>query len=131
MDDTNRVGGIWDAHRKKTDDQIKCDDKTRKSYLLKYGNEPFDLMTLPRCGAKKKRTGEPCGRFGNLSNGRCYLHGGRSTGAKSEAGRMAISKANSKNKKSWTPEVYEENKKWDFVREQLKVIKAHRESELS
>ena len=39
--------------------------------------KPFDLSTLPRCGAKT-RVGTPCKRVGNLRNGRCKLHGGRS-----------------------------------------------------
>jgi len=51
----------------------------------------FDLNTLPRCGAKT-RSGEPCKRFGNKSNGRCKLHGGYSTGAKSKDGKLAVSK---------------------------------------
>ena len=41
---------------------------------------------LPReqkylCGAHARTTGEPCKRFAR-KNGRCKLHGGRSTGAK-------------------------------------------------
>lgn len=31
----------------------------------------------PRCGARKKSTGEPCGNW-PMENGRCRLHGGRS-----------------------------------------------------
>lgn len=41
---------------------------------------PFDLATLPRCGART-RSGTPCRRYGTKRNGRCRLHGGRSTGA--------------------------------------------------
>lgn len=48
----------------------------------------FDLESLPLCGAKT-RSGTPCKRKGNKRNGRCKLHGGRSTGAKTEAGKMA------------------------------------------
>ncbi|WP_084631267.1 HGGxSTG domain-containing protein [Ferrimonas senticii] len=44
----------------------------------------FDLSLLPCCGAKT-RSGEPCKRYGSLRNGRCKLHGGRSTGAKGAA----------------------------------------------
>ncbi len=49
----------------------------------------FDLNSLPRCGAKT-RAGTPCKRFGNLRNGRCKLHGGRSTGARTEEGKRAV-----------------------------------------
>jgi hypothetical protein len=31
---------------------------------------------MPRCGART-RSGTPCRRIGNSSNGRCKLHGGR------------------------------------------------------
>lgn len=33
-------------------------------------------ITLPKCGAKTKTTGEPCKRLA-MANGRCFLHGGR------------------------------------------------------
>jgi hypothetical protein len=53
--------------------------------------KPFDLATLPRCGAQT-RAGTPCQRAGNLLNGRCKLHGGRSTGPLTPAGRQACGK---------------------------------------
>ena len=46
-----------------------------------------------RCGAKTRR-GTACQRPANKKNGRCRLHGGGSTGAKTEAGRARISAAN-------------------------------------
>lgn len=49
----------------------------------------FELETLPKCGAKT-RSGKPCKRFGNKINGRCKLHGGRSTGAKTKEGKLAV-----------------------------------------
>jgi len=39
-------------------------------------HEPIHL-----CGAKAKHNGKPCRQFA-MKNGRCYYHGGRSTGAK-------------------------------------------------
>lgn len=44
---------------------------------------------MKRCGAKT-RTGTPCQRYAlkSVSNGRCRLHGGLSTGAKTEAGKQ-------------------------------------------
>lgn len=38
-----------------------------------------DRLGRPICGAKSKRTGEPCKRRPG-PNGRCYLHGGRNKG---------------------------------------------------
>lgn len=46
----------------------------------------FDLKTLPRCSAHARSTGQPCRRYGTLKNGRCKLHGGRATGAKTTQG---------------------------------------------
>ena len=46
-----------------------------------------------RCGAKTRR-GTACQRPANKKNGRCRLHGGASTAAKTEAGRVRISAAN-------------------------------------
>lgn len=49
----------------------------------------FNLDSLPKCGAKT-RNGKPCKRYGNKVNGRCKLHGGRSTGAKTKEGKLAV-----------------------------------------
>lgn len=49
----------------------------------------FNLENLPKCGAKT-RTGTPCQRYGNKINGRCKLHGGRSTGPKTKEGKLAV-----------------------------------------
>ena len=46
-----------------------------------------------RCRAKTRR-GTACQRPANKKNGRCRLHGGASTGAKTEDGRARISAAN-------------------------------------
>jgi hypothetical protein len=39
----------------------------------------------PRCGAKKRRKGTPCGSPA-MANGRCRIHGGLSTGPKTAKG---------------------------------------------
>ena len=46
-----------------------------------------------RCEARTRK-GTPCQRPGNKTNGRCKLHGGRSTGPRTEEGvaRLAASK---------------------------------------
>jgi hypothetical protein len=46
----------------------------------------------PRCGARSKRTGCPC-RAPAMPNGRCRMHGGLSTGPRTQAGRAAIGAA--------------------------------------
>lgn len=78
-------------------------------YIDKKGRVRFSLFCenpkLPRrergiCGAKT-RTGTPCQAppvwnkvIDKPRNGRCKLHGGLSTGAKTEAGRNAIRAGN-------------------------------------
>jgi hypothetical protein len=39
----------------------------------------------PRCGARSKRTGKPC-EGAAMPNGRCRLHGGKSTGPRTPEG---------------------------------------------
>lgn len=60
------------------------------------GNKPQDKENEPgkRCGAKNRK-GNPCGRpagwgTDHPGSGRCKLHGGLSTGPKSEAGKKKI-----------------------------------------
>jgi len=42
-----------------------------------HARNPF--KDVPKCGAKSKRTGKPCQQPA-MKNGRCRLHGGKSTG---------------------------------------------------
>jgi hypothetical protein len=55
---------------------------------LKHGGTPGNWDNAPRCGAKT-RAGTPC-RSAAMPNGRCRMHGGPSTGPKTEAGIAAI-----------------------------------------
>lgn len=45
-----------------------------------------ELLARRYCGAKT-RAGTPCKQMGIFENGRCHLHGGLSTGPKSEEGK--------------------------------------------
>jgi hypothetical protein len=58
---------------------------------LKNGNPPGDLSQVRRCGAKNRR-GTPC-RCPAMANGRCKLHGGLSTGPKTQVGIERIRRA--------------------------------------
>ena len=51
----------------------------KKDYKARVAANPFDLNTLPICGAKT-RSGGLCKHKGNVRNGRCKRHGGASTG---------------------------------------------------
>jgi hypothetical protein len=58
---------------------------------LRHGNPPGDLRLAPRCGARTRAGG--CCRQPAMKNGRCRLHGGRSTGPRTAAGRAACAAA--------------------------------------
>jgi hypothetical protein len=70
--------------------QAQTPHETRRGWL-KNGNTPGDLSTAARCGAKTRR-GTPC-QCPAMANGRCRLHGGLSTGPKTEAGIARIRQA--------------------------------------
>ncbi len=59
-------------------------NKDRKFGWLKNGNPPGDFSKAPRCGAKT-RLGTSC-RGPGMKNGRCRMHGGKSTGPKTWVG---------------------------------------------
>ncbi|MGE0119581.1 MAG: HGGxSTG domain-containing protein [Dongiaceae bacterium] len=51
---------------------------------LRNGNPAGDFLAAPRCGARTRTGG--CCRQPAMANGRCRLHGGRSTGPRTPAG---------------------------------------------
>jgi len=79
-----------------------------------------------RCGAKTRR-GTACQCPANKKNGRCRLHGGASTGAKTQEGRARISAANLRHGK-FTKEELEKRRenaaKGRKVRAEIKLIEA-------
>jgi hypothetical protein len=58
-----------------------------RSGPLRNGNPRGNPNAAPRCGART-RASDPC-RQPALGNGRCRLHGGKSTGPRTEAGKAA------------------------------------------
>ncbi len=62
---------------------------------LNNGNPPGDYMRAPRCGAKTRAGGCAC-RQPAMANGRCRFHGGKSTGARTAAGRARCAGARRK-----------------------------------
>jgi hypothetical protein len=57
-----------------------------KAWLLRNGNQPYNLGHTKRCGAST-RAGGACLQPA-MANGRCRLHGGLSTGAKTAEGKV-------------------------------------------
>jgi hypothetical protein len=62
---------------------------------LKHGGTPGNPGNAPRCGARTKGKGSPC-RSPAMPNGRCRMHGGCSTGAKTPEGIERIRAARTK-----------------------------------
>ena len=63
-------------------------------HLLKNGNKPYDLTKHPNCEVLKRKGGICKGKA--MKNGRCRLHGGLSTGAITQEGKIASANANFK-----------------------------------
>jgi hypothetical protein len=58
---------------------------------LRNGNPRGDPQAAPRCGAQTRACGaclQPA-----MANGRCRLHGGKSTGPRTQVGRTAVAAA--------------------------------------
>lgn len=66
-------------------------DKRRGCLKNGNGNPPGDFSKAPRCGAKNRR-GTPC-QCPAMKNRRCRLHGGLSTGPKTQEGIERIRRA--------------------------------------
>src|SRR5579864_1960633 len=64
---------------------------------LRNGNTPGDFHNCERCCAKT-RAGTPC-KSPAMKNGRCRMHGGKSTGPRTTEGRARIRSANLKHGK--------------------------------
>ena len=69
-------------------------NREKKPILLKNGNRQGNPMNAPRCGAKT-RNGTPC-KAPAMANGRCRMHGGKSTGPRTPEGLERSRKANFK-----------------------------------
>ena len=70
--------------------------------MMKPNNKPYvpdwrkalkAANAAPRCGAKKRRKGTPCGSPA-MANGRCRIHGGASTGPRTPEGLERSRKSN-------------------------------------
>ena len=73
---------------------MKTTDQPHRKWKhrLKNGVYPGDPSKAPRCGAKTRR-GSSC-MSPAMKNGRCRMHGGKSTGPKTPEGLERARKAN-------------------------------------
>jgi len=66
--------------------------RSKTPILLKNNNPQGNPHNAPRCGAKT-RMGTPC-RGPAMKNGRCRMHGGKSTGPRTPEGLARSRRAN-------------------------------------
>ena len=95
---------------------------TEKTVTLPHA--PGNLKYTKPCGAKGKRSGLPC-QGPAMPNGRCRLHGGKSTGAKTPEGLERIRQAKWKHgerSKAALEEIRD-------VRKALKMLKLEKKGE--
>jgi hypothetical protein len=69
-------------------------NRRKKPVLLRNGNPQGNPMNAPRCGAMTRK-GMPC-KAPVMANGRCRMHGGKSTGPRTPEGLERSRKANFK-----------------------------------
>jgi len=69
----------------------KEEPHVRRRGWLKNGNPPGDFHTSARCGAKTRQ--KTLCKQPAMKNGRCRLHGGKSTGPKTKTGKEKCRKA--------------------------------------
>ena len=72
-------------------DEIGATPHDKRRGMLRNANPSGDFSKAARCGAKTRR-GTSC-QCPAMANGRCRLHGGLSTGAKTEEGVERIRRA--------------------------------------
>jgi hypothetical protein len=72
--------------------KTKEEPQAKRCGWLKNGNPPGDLSKAPRCGARTRRR-TSC-KAPAMANGRCRLHGGKSTGPRTPEGLQRCKMAN-------------------------------------
>ena len=87
--------------------------REKKTILLRNGNPQANPNNAPRCGAKTRK-GTTC-RAPAMTNGRCRMHGGKSTGPRTPEGLERSRKANFKHG-FYSVELLEERK---FIKQLL------------
>jgi len=98
-----------------------CPDK--KTGSLKNGNLSGDLSKCLRCGAKTRK-GTKC-KSPAMKNGRCRMHGGKSTGPKTAEGIERIRQAHLKHgyySKEAIRERAQENGLYQFFKNMLQKL---------
>ena len=87
-------GGGWS---KMSDEPLAREREAREREPIERVRARLEALVManaaPRCGARSTRTGKPC-RAAAMPNGRCKLHGGKSTGPRTPEGLERSRRAN-------------------------------------
>jgi hypothetical protein len=78
--------------------------------------------TLPVCQAKSKQSGQGCKNYATRGKNVCRIHGGYSTGARTEAGRERQRKAKLKHGLRSNEAIKENREVRDLIRESKAAI---------
>ena len=92
---------------------------------LKNSNPPGDLANAKPCGARTRR-GTPC-KAPAMPNGRCRMHGGKSTGARTAEGKERARMANWKHGRYSAAAIAERHKAAAVRREVRELIRSLQE----
>ena len=104
--------------------EVKPHAKRRST--RKTNNPPWAFMKAPRCGAKTRK-GTPC-QASAMKNGRCRMHGGKSTGPKTPEGIERIRQAHLKHGR-YTKEAIASRKEFRSLLKEMKKTIEKTESE--
>lgn len=80
-----------------------------------------DFRDMPKCQARAKSTGEKCKNVAVKGKRVCYLHGGKSTGAKTERGKM-LSKYARLSHGDYSAQVKENRRKLNALNRYLRML---------
>jgi len=109
-----RTAAAWASRDRRVARQIKRDRSevalvlSQSGRAMGYSRDRLRaLLTLlaPVCGATCRQTEKPCRRRVVLGRLRCRLHGGKSTGPKTEAGRARIGESNRRRSPGHSPTI--------------------------
>lgn len=94
-----------------------------KNVNLPHGSKAGrpDFRDMPKCQAKAKSTGEKCKNVAVKGKRVCYLHGGKSTGAKTEQGKKRSRFARLRHG-DYSAKVKQNRKKYMELNRYLKIL---------
>jgi len=85
---SGRRGGTMVKDRVESYRNLNLPQEKRRTWSLRNGGLGVHYRDLPKCQATAKSSGQRCKNIAMKGQRVCYLHGGKSTGAKTERGKL-------------------------------------------